>query len=200
MLFQPTPDISITPRVVYQKIEADGFNRQEVFNLFANPFTTTRPAITLGEREQFLLLDEEFEDELLLTDLTASVAFGSVELTSVTSYINRDILVSRDASALTGSVSVDLGFPNAAVLLPSNLVDTTELDQFTQEVRLSSNSDSPLQWVIGAFYSSVDRVYNQSLPTPGYDAYTDAAFGRRHLGRGGQRLPGQLALQLLPAL
>ncbi len=31
---------------------------------------------------------------------------AGVELTSVTSYINRDILVSRDASALTGSVSV----------------------------------------------------------------------------------------------
>jgi len=41
--------------------------------------------------------------------------------------------VSRDASALTGSVSVDLGYPNAAVLLPSNLVDTTSLETFAQE-------------------------------------------------------------------
>ena len=59
------------------------------------------------ERQQFLLLDEKFEDQIFLADLTASVGFGAVELTSVTSYINRDILVSRDASALTGSVSVD---------------------------------------------------------------------------------------------
>ena len=59
MRFEPTDNIAITPRVVYQKTNTDGFNRQEVFNLFANPFTTTRPAVTFGERQQFLrnLLD-----------------------------------------------------------------------------------------------------------------------------------------------
>ena len=177
LLFQPTPGISITPRIVYQKIEADGFNRQEVFNLYANPFTTTRPPVTFGEREQHLLLDESFTDETMLADVTASFDLGSATLTSVTSYIDRDILVSRDASALTGSVSVDLGYPTAAVLLPSNLLDATALEQFTQELRLSSTGDGPFQWLFGAFYSQVDRVYSQRLPTPGYDAFTDARFG-----------------------
>ena len=177
LLFQPTDDISITPRVVYQQVKADGFNRQEVYNLFANPFTTTRPAITFDEREQFLLLDESFDDEFFLTDLTANVGFGGVVLTSVTSYVDRDILVSRDASALTGSVSVDLGFPTAAVLLPSNLVDTTALEQFTQELRLASTGEGPFQWLVGVFYSDVERVYMQRLPTPGYDAATDATLG-----------------------
>ena len=175
--FMPTEDITVTPRIVYQKVEADGFNRQEVFNLFANPNTTTRPAIQLGAREQYLLLDEAFRDEFLLADLTASIGFGAVTLTSVTSYVDRDILVSRDASALTGSVSVDLGYPDAAVLLPSNLRDTTKLEQFTQEVRLSSDYDGPVQWVIGGFYSNVDRTYAQRLPTPGYDAFTDSVLG-----------------------
>ncbi|MET1112666.1 MAG: TonB-dependent receptor [Allosphingosinicella sp.] len=177
LLFQPTPDISITPRVVYQEVRSKGFNRQEVYNLYANPYTTTRPPVTFEEREQFLLLGEDFKDDTLLADLTASADLGAVELTSVTSYINRDILVSRDASALTGSVSVDLGFPTAGILLPSNLVDTTDLKTWTQELRLSSSSEGPFQWLIGAFYSDVDRVYAQRLPTPGYDAFTDARFG-----------------------
>ncbi len=177
LAFMPTEDITFTPRIVYQKVEADGFNRQEVFNLFANPYTTTRPKIQLGEREQYLLLEEGFEDEFLLADLTASIGLGAVTLTSVTSYIDREILVSRDASALTGSVSVDLGYPSAAVLLPSNLRDTTKVKQFTQEVRLSSNYDGNFQWLIGGFYSDVDRTYEQRLPTPGYDAFTDAVLG-----------------------
>jgi outer membrane receptor protein involved in Fe transport len=177
LLFQPTPDISITPRVVYQEVRANGFNRQEGYNLYANRFTTTRPAVTFREREQFLLLDEKFADNTLLADLTASIGLGAVELTSVTTYIDRDILVSRDASALTGSVSVDLGFPAAGVLLPSNLVDRTDLKTWTQEVRASSTGDGPFQWVVGAFYSDVNRVYAQRLPTPGYDAFTDARFG-----------------------
>ncbi|HEV7234435.1 MAG TPA: TonB-dependent receptor, partial [Sphingorhabdus sp.] len=87
------------------------------------------------------------------------------------------ILVSRDASALTGSVSVDLGFPAAAVLLPSNLRDTTDLKTFTQELRLSSATEGPFQWVIGGFYTDIDRFYRQRLPTPGYQAATDARFG-----------------------
>ena len=177
LLFQPTADISITPRIVYQEVRANGFNRQEEYNLYANRFTTTRPAVVFDERQQFLLLDEDFKDNTLLADLTVSIGLGGVDLTSVTTYINRDILVSRDASALTGSVSVDLGFPAAGVLLPSNLVDTTDLETFTQELRLSSAGDGPFQWVVGGFYSDVNRIYSQRLPTPGYDVFTDARFG-----------------------
>lgn len=173
----PNANLTITPRILYQHLEVNGFNRQERFNLFANPFTTTRPAVTFSDREQFLLLDEEFSDETFLSDLSINYDLGNVELTSITSYLHRNILASRDASALTGSVSVDLGFPPAAVLLPSNLRDTTEFSQFTQELRLASDTDSPFQWLVGAFYSDVERNYRQRLPTPGYDAFTDATLG-----------------------
>jgi iron complex outermembrane recepter protein len=177
LTFQPSDSVTITPRVVYQKVVSNGFNRQEEYNLYGNQFTTTRPQINFGEREQYLLLREKFQDETLLADMTATIGLGGVDLTSVTSYTNRDILVSRDASALTGSVSVDLGFPAAAVLLPSRLNDTTDLETFSQELRLSSNSDGPLQWVIGGFYTKIDRFYRQRLPTPGYQAATDVRFG-----------------------
>jgi outer membrane receptor protein involved in Fe transport len=177
LTFQPSEALTITPRIVWQKTEYDGFNRQEVFNLYANPNTTTRPRVTFAERQQFLLLQEGFEDETIIADLTANIDLGGAVATLVGSYTNRDILVSRDASALTGSVSVDLGFPAAGVLLPSNLRDTTDLETWTGEVRLASDNDSAFQWLIGAFYATVDRVYAQRLPTPGYDAFTDARFG-----------------------
>jgi iron complex outermembrane recepter protein len=174
---QPNSRITVTPRLVYQEVRAQGFNRQEVYNLYANPFTTVRPAIQLGEREQFLRLREKFADNTFLADLTGSADLGGVDLTSVTTYIDREILVSRDASALTGSVSVDLGFPPSGVELPSNLVDTTDLKTFSQELRLSSSGAGPFQWLIGAFYSDVERIYAQRLPTPGYDAFINARFG-----------------------
>lgn len=164
---------SVTPRVIYQKIEADGFNRQEIYNLYYNEFESAPK--TFNEREQYLLLPEAFEDETLIADLVAEVELGPVVLTSVTSYTDRSILVSRDASALTGSVSVDVGLSNAGINLPSNLRDTTDVEAFTQEIRLASDYDSPLQWVLGAFYSETDRFYRQRLPTPGYAAELDAA-------------------------
>ncbi len=177
VLFKPTENITITPRLIYQEIDMDGNNRQEVFNLFANTNTTTRPPVQLGERQQFLLLREGFKDETLIADLNVAVNFDGFDLTSVTSYTDRDILVSRDASALTGSVSVDLALGDAATLLPSNLLDTTKVESFTQEMRVSSNDDGPLQWVAGVFYSDTDRFYKQFLPTPGYDAAVDAVLG-----------------------
>ena len=175
--FQPTTDVTITPRVIYQKVTADGFNREEKFNLYANPFTTTVPPVAFEDNQQYLLQREKFEDKTTISDLVAKVGFRGFDLTSVTTYVKRDILVSRDASALTGSVSVDLGFPTAGVLLPSRLNDTTDYKGWTQELRLSSAGKGPLQWLVGAFYYDADRKYAQRLPTPGYDAFTDAVLG-----------------------
>ncbi len=169
LLWEPTENLSITPRVVYQNIDLGGFNRDEVFNLFANPYTD--PPTPLGDREQHLLLDEAFEDETLIFDTVVNWSIEDFfDVTYSASYINRDLLVSRDASALTGSVSVDLGFAEDQVANPSNLRDTTDLEQMTHELRLSSNDDGAFQWLAGVFYSDVERDYSQRLPTPGYDA------------------------------
>jgi iron complex outermembrane receptor protein len=176
LLWQPAPQVKITPRLVYQEANAGGFNREEVYNLYDNQFTTSG-GTDLGERKQYLKMQERFSDKTALADLTISYDFGGVEATSVTSRMWRNILVSRDASALTGSVSVDLGFPPAGINLVSNLRDTTKLGQFTQELRFASTGGDPFQWVIGGFYSDAHRTYHQRLPTPGYDAFTDAVFG-----------------------
>ena len=74
LLWEPTPDIKITPRIVYQEVRADGFNREEVFNLYSNEFTV--PPHEPEGREQFLRLREEFEDNTLLADLTACLLLG----------------------------------------------------------------------------------------------------------------------------
>ncbi len=121
LLWQPTDTLSITPRIVYQELETDGYNRQETYNMFANPFTTTRPAIQLGDLEQYLLLDEAFDDETTIADVVAVWSLDGVDLTYVASYTERDIVVSRDASALTGSITIDFGFGEEAAQLPSNL-------------------------------------------------------------------------------
>ena len=179
LLWEPTENLSITPRVVYQKIDLGGFNRQEVFNLFANPYTdpAIRTPITLGEREQFLLRDEDFEDETLILDTVVEWEIEDIfDVTYSASYINRDILVSRDSSALTGSVGVwpfgsgPFTFPEDEVSIPANLRDTTDLEQMTHELRLSSGDDSALQWLAGVFYANVERDYSQRNLAPGYDA------------------------------
>ena len=191
ILWKPTENVTITPRLVYQSIDMNGFNREEFFNLFANPYSTTRRPVQLGERQQFLLLDEAFEDETLILDNTIKWNVNDrLEATYVASYTNRDLLVSRDASALSGSAAA-FPFGNSStppfeffessygmVGLPSNLLDATELEQMTHEVRLSSTDAGPFQWQAGVFYSNIKRNYTQRAPTPGHDSYIKELLDR----------------------
>jgi len=171
---EPNDNLAITPRIVYQDVDMDGYNRTDVWNMLANPFTTTEPAITLRDRQQYTQLQEKFTDEFLLADLTIEAGFGNHTLTSITSYTDRDVLVIRDATQLTGSVTFDLGAAapatSAEVRTNSPLIDATKVKVFTQELRFASDYDGSFQWVAGAFYSDIKRHYGQQLPTAAYDA------------------------------
>jgi len=174
MLFQPNDNLSITPRVVYQKLETDGYPRVDVYSVLGNPFTTTEPPVNPGERGQVTQFREGIEDEFKLADLKVEVGLGGLTLTSVTSYTDREVVVLRDASQLTGSVTLSLAgaraIPSADVRLNSPLYDETDLTAWSQEVRLGSDGGGAFEWLVGAFYQDIERDYGQTLPTPGYDA------------------------------
>jgi len=168
---------SVTPRVVYQEVRADSWNRIDAFNILANPYTTTRPPVTLGERGQFTQTREPFTDKFLLADVNLQVTLGSMKLTSVTSYTHRDILVVRDAAALTASVTGGtIALPEAIYELDSPLDDATLSKVWTQEVRLSGAADR-LRWVVGGFYSSNTRDYGQDLSVIGFDTAAAPILG-----------------------
>jgi len=168
--FEPTENVVITPRIVYQKLETDGFPRIDFYNILGNTYTTTEPQVDPGERGQVTQLQEGLTDEFTMGDLKLEFGFGEVGLTSVSTYIDRKVQVVRDASQLTGSVTVDVGGTAQEARLNSTLVDDTDLQVFSQELRLGSSGEGPFQWLVGAFYQQADRDYAQTLPTPGYDA------------------------------
>lgn len=171
LMFKPTDELTITPRILYQKIDVDGFNRVDVFNILANQFTTTRPRYQLGGLKEFTQLKEKFTDEFFLGDLNVQYDMGDLRFTSISSYTNRDVLVRRDATALTGSITGGtIGLSQAIYTLNAPLNDTTNLKTFTQELRVGSNSSGPFQWVIGGFYSHIKRDYAQDLPVIGFTA------------------------------
>ncbi len=187
-LFKPTAALSITPRILYQRVDVNGWNRIDVYNILGNPYTTTRPAVQLGDHRQFTQIGEPFTDKFLLGDVNLSYDLGSGRtLSSVTSYTDRDVLVVRDAGALTSSITGgSIGLPANVYTLDSPLNDATKAKVFTQEVRLAG-SVPKFQWLAGAFYDHTDRHYAQNLlvtgfsalsgiPTKGLDAPTDSLF------------------------
>jgi len=172
LLIAPDENLTITPRLVYQSVKMDGWNRIDIYNILANPFTTTRPKVTLGDRKLFTQLDEPFNDKFLLGDLNIRYNFGSVALTSITSYTNRDVDVLRDATALTGSITGgSIGLAPKIYNLNAPLDDHTYAKAWTEELRLSGGSDR-LKWVGGAFYAYQRRNYGQNLLVSGFEAAT----------------------------
>ena len=162
----PTENLTITPRFAYQKVSMDGWNRFDEYNILANPFTTTRPPVTLGEDQLFLQLEEPFTDKFYLGDVKVNYDFGNgINLTSVTSFTNRDIRVLRDSGALTGSVTGgSIGLPENVYTLDAPLDDKTHASGWTQEVRVSGDMlNNRLRWLVGAFYANSERQYNQDL-------------------------------------
>jgi iron complex outermembrane recepter protein len=169
-LFKPNDKLSITPRFLYQKLDMNGWNRVDAFNILANPFTTTRPAVTLGKREQFTQFQEPTTDKFGLGDVNVSYNLGGSTLSSVTSYSDRDILVLRDATALTASITGGtIGLPANVYTLNAPLFDATKAKAFTEEVRLAGNAGK-IQWLVGAFYAHNKRDYSQNLPVTGFTA------------------------------
>src|SRR5258708_27321932 len=71
-LLKPDDKLSITPRILYQKVDMDGWNRIDEFNILANPYTTSRPKATLGDHNQFTQFKEPFTDKFLLGDVNIS--------------------------------------------------------------------------------------------------------------------------------
>lgn len=182
LLIKPSGELTITPRVVFQKLETNGYPRVDIYNILANPYTTTQPAVNMGGLTQYRQQPDGLTDDFMLADLKVDYDTGPATLTSVTSYTHRNVQVLRDATQLTGSVTFDV-FGDASVppdfagvRTSSPLYDRTHLNVFSEEVRLASNGRQEFDWLVGGFFQHVGRHYGQDLPTPGYDAL-NAQFG-----------------------
>lgn len=170
---EPSENVTVTPRLLYQEVGMDGWNRIDDFNILANPYTTTRPAVDLGERQLFTQFEEPYTDEFLLADLKVVVDLpDGYSFTSITSATDRDVLVVRDSTALYASVAgATIGLPEAVYTLDAPLIDATIAKGLTQELRLASGDDYT-HWVLGFFYGTSERDYGQSLPVTGFEAMT----------------------------
>lgn len=106
-----------------------------------------------------------FDDEMKISNLVLQYSFDAMDLISSTTVFDRETVNRRSLDRLFGVL------PPA--LVPHELVDTTNFDTFVQEIRLSSTTDSPLQWTVGVYADKKDVFYENTFPIPG----SDAVFG-----------------------
>ncbi len=96
---------------------------------------------------------EEHQDQYGVTGIL-NWDFSDVTLTSVSSYRSIDFFAAFDGDA------VDITF--------QNFEDANDSEQFTQEIRLASNTDGALDWIIGGYYFNDDGHQEIFIPIPGF--------------------------------
>lgn len=104
-----------------------------------------------------------YDDEMQIYNLTLEYDLDWASFVSSTSYFDREVFNRRSLDTL-----FEVALPPG--ITPHELVDNTNWDVWTQEVRLASTSESPLQWTVGAYYDNKDVLYLNTFPVPGADA------------------------------
>ena len=112
----------------------------------------------------YLDFDPRNEIETQGTSLHIDYDFSNFTLTSITAFRTLDQFQSGDVD-----------FTSARLILPeAGDFRNTEIETFTQEIRLASNGDGPLQWVAGAFYLNEEVIQDETFGLgPDFRAYVD---------------------------
>jgi iron complex outermembrane receptor protein len=112
----------------------------------------------------YLDFDPRNEIETQGTSLHIDYDFSNVTLTSITAFRTLDQFQSGDVD-----------YTSARLILPeAGDFRNTEIETFTQEIRLASNGDGPLQWVAGAFYFNEEVVQDETFGLgPDFRSYVD---------------------------
>jgi iron complex outermembrane receptor protein len=175
--WKPTHNLTISPSVYYQKIDAHDIS-----------------AFTLGlpDYQAQKQVREPSVDTLLVPSLTLNYNLDSFDITSVTSYFQRKFDRIQNGSAYNSySLSTFLtpttaggtappGLAEAIAGLPSAVFLDNQVRQFSQELRISSKEYdpkvSPWTWVGGVYVSNQHTNIVENDPIYGVNS-TFAAFG-----------------------
>ena len=166
--WQPTDWLDGSLTYYYQNVDVGGRRISSARAVYPN----AGPEIfSAGEFENGKRVAEpnEITNDLIALEVTADLGFA--ELTSATGYSTFEDDGQRDQNDLL--VSLEYSYE----LFPAFIGITREVGEeetFTQEVRLVSTTDGPLNWIVGGFYSQNESVSSSSEFTPGYVPYVNA--------------------------
>ena len=149
--WQPMNELSITPRIMYQKTEQDGV--PYAYNYAEN----------LTQREVFNIATGG-TDKWYLASLTINYTAPWGNFVSSTAYFDRNTFETEDD---TDFVTYAFSPPSP---LPSPITRKLDLRRFAQEVRFVSTFHGPFQLLAGGFYSDSTRPRDYEWTSTGLGA------------------------------
>ncbi len=164
LTWAPTENLRLTPALYYQDIDIDDTTGYwESLSVPADGVFRTGYALAQPQHDRYYL-----------PSLTINADFGSVALTAVTAYFDRDQNEVRDYT----NFDSEIARTGPYVSLPGQQAPGffgEKQKNFSQEIRLQSNEgDGPLTWVVGGFYSHEKQRSSQR----NQDGYIDQLIRR----------------------
>ncbi len=156
-------NLTAVATLMYNKLDADGRPDEYV----VDPTDPRVSAIT-DELQTIKVVPDTFTNEFTSFNFNFDYDFGSVMLTSATTFLKTDVNNRLDDTFRIIAVT-----PIRAVSGPtiSDFRNDTEYKSTIQEFRLTSQYDSPLQWIVGAYYEDFSRDFAQTQPTTGTNEF-----------------------------
>lgn len=154
MQYTPTDKLTITPFYMFQEKEEDfsGFIDRNLHQGYVNERYVPEPRF------------EAFQEAALTVDYRTPIG----AITAITSRFNRDYRFTQDTTNfIVGAFGRRDDGGIASVAFLDFDYDTTIA---TQELRLTSNPSTRLDWVIGASHLEEDRAYNSLWLAPTHNA------------------------------
>ncbi|GAB3282305.1 TonB-dependent receptor [Parahaliea aestuarii] len=111
----------------------------------------------------------EGQDDFDLFSGRLTYNWDQFELTSITGYYTRDIVA--DSLSVGNTLGLAPFFPTVDTTTFTSI--TNESEMFSQEFRLVSNFDGPLNFTSGLYYRDRDVLLDESLVSPGIAAVTE---------------------------
>lgn len=149
LLVKPTDNLSITARLMYQRIDADGYNnyQQDPGGLaIYQPYDQKEP----------------YYDSFKLASIDIVYGLGFADLTSSTSYWKRDVFQSTDSSEALQNIN------NLTTFIQNLYQEEDPTTQFSEELRLTSTGPSRFQWVGGLYFANLHSGYITTNQAPGF--------------------------------
>jgi len=153
LLVQPVDSLSITGNFMYQRIDADGYNNYQA--------TGNSP---IGNQAIYQPYDikEPYYDSFHMFSLKVSYDMAFANLTSASSYWQRDVYQATDSTEALQNIF------NYTAFVPNLYSDNDRTWQIAQELRLTSRTEGDLQWVGGLYFSNLHSGYVTRNQTVGF--------------------------------
>lgn len=165
--WSPTEWLDGTLTYYYQKVDV-GSRRISSFRTVYDDADERIFSADRYENAKRVLEPNKVTTDLLALEVTADLGFA--ELTSATGVSSFKDLGQRDQNDLLVSLEYSYeAFPAFAGITRED----GEEETLTQEVRLVSDHDGPVDWIIGGFYSQYESVGSSREFTPGYPEFTE---------------------------